>query len=112
MNQAQISSQVLEYRNPTLATLVTGIFQPITPLCAILSMVRKDILLLVEKAVLCHRSRGGYILTLHDVTSDEMLPFELQEGKKEDEGLRKDEVGCKLSQEKGKEVSVINSYIW
>ena len=62
--------------------------------------------------MLRHRSCGGCILAPRDVTSDEMLPFELQEGKKEDEGLRKDEVKCKLSQEKGEEVSVINSYIW
>ncbi|XP_028416504.1 treslin-like [Dendronephthya gigantea] len=90
---------VLEYLEPTLGTLVTGILQPVTTLCAILSTIEKDKLLLVEKAMLRHRSRCG------------MLPFELQEGEKVDDDFGKDNGGCMLAEEKGGKTSVIDSYI-
>ena len=79
-------------------------------------MVKEDKLLLVEKALLRHRSHG-YILVPCDVTSDKgdskTLPFDLQENKEEfgnDEGI-----GITLSKPKdwnGSEKDITHSYIW
>jgi hypothetical protein len=79
-------------------------------------MVKEDKLLLVEKALLRHRSHG-YILVPCDVTSDKgdskTLPFDLQENKEEfgnDEGIART-----LSRPKDgndSEKGITHSYIW
>ena len=112
-----VSSQVVEYQDPDTGTFVTGLLQPMTSLCAILSMTKNDKLLLVEKALLRHKLRG-YTLVPCDVTSGEgdskMLPFDLRECKEEcglEEGGSSDSLGAELSKSK-QGLGIVDSYIW
>ena len=77
---------MVEYKDPESGSPVTGILQPVTSFCAILSMVKQDKLLLVEKALLQYKSHG-YVLVPVVVISDddgadaEVLPFHLEQHK-------------------------------
>ncbi len=119
-NFVLLSYQVIEYQDPDSGSRVTGLLQAVTSLCAILSTVKNDKLLLVEKALLRHKSHG-YILVPCDITSDkgdsDMLPFDLRECREcmDDEGTNKDGIDGKLSklkESKDKKKGIVNSYIW
>ena len=111
----------MEFKDPESCAPVTGILQPVTSFCAILSMVKQDKLLLVEKALLQYQSHG-YILVPCDVTSDEddskVLPFYLklcrEECKTDEETASKNGVADKLSRQderKDNKKKIIDSYI-
>ena len=114
-------TMVVEYKDPESSAPVTGILQPVTSFCAILSMVKQDKLLLVEKALLQYKSHG-YILVPCDVTPEdddsEVLPFYLKQCQEEcrtdEKTASKNGISDKLSRQnerKDNKKKIIDSYI-
>ena len=108
---------MVELRDPESCAQVTGLLQPVTSACAVLSIVKTEMLLMIEKLLLRQRTRGPTLVlrdvSVNEATSPVTLPVELFENATlSSSGLHKASVplhsGSSCKHPKG---SIVDSFI-
>ena len=77
--------QVVEFHDPETCVPLIGLLQPVTSVCAILSVVKTEMLLMMEKLLLSQKSHGCTLdsrdvtVVSHDVANPPTLSVEVCE---------------------------------
>ena len=74
--------QAIEFRDLDSCSSVIGVLQPVTSACGVVSVVKSEMLLMIEKLLLRQRSHGYSLLltdTSNEPTSAGALPVKLRE---------------------------------